>query len=76
MYWRPLVPNAMTSYLRTQCARHLPCCEGKSIGCSLLRKIVISWMKRNEMTWEQKDSVAKNIMHSADEQERYRKNVI
>ena len=75
-YWRPLVPNALTSYLKVQCKRNMECCEGKNIGCTLLRKIVVSWVRRNDLTLDDRSKLAKKMMHSVSEQDlTYTKNL-
>ena len=70
-YWRPLTPNALTAYMGAQC-RCLPSCEHKKMGCCLLRHIVISYLKRNEMTMAQRTTMAHSMMHSVRQQEMYR----
>ncbi len=72
MFWKPLNPNAMTSYLAKRCECHYPCCQGKKMGCCLLRHIVISWRKRNELTLADRAKLAADCMHSPAQQELYR----
>ena len=66
-YWKPLNPNAMTSYLKKVCKDYMECCKGKQIGCCLLRHIVISWKHRKQMTITDRDKLASELCHTPEQ---------
>jgi len=71
-YWKPLNPNAMTSYLKKVCQDYLECCKGKKMGCCLLRHIVLSWKLRKQMSLQDRDKLATEMCHTAETSELYR----
>ena len=40
--WAPLTPNAFTMWFKRELSRCCECCAGKSLGCTMLRKIKIT----------------------------------
>ena len=71
--WKPLTPNAFTMWFKRELSRCCECCAGKSLGCSMLRKIKISHKRRHEMSLADKTQLAKECMHSVATSEIYRK---
>ena len=49
-----------------------PGCEGKSVGCLLIRHCVISHKTRNNPTIKQQREFADACMHSCAQNQRYR----
>ena len=71
-YWRAMSPNAFGMWMKRE-MKKCPGCEDKSVGCMAVRKSVITHKRRGCMSFQKRAAFAKECMHSARQQEFYRK---
>jgi len=70
--WKALTPNAFTMWFQRELGKCCGC-EGKKLGCTMLRKIKISHKRRNEMSLAEKQTFATQCMHSVKASSLYRR---
>jgi hypothetical protein len=66
---RPLLDNTFSQQIDTAFQR----LTGVPIGASNLRKSFISWLKTSEMSVEELEDIALKMMHSLDQQAKYKR---
>lgn len=71
-YFKPMNSNTYGSYFSKMCAATIPCCNDRHVNTNLIRHLVVSWARRNDLTLEKKEDLAKKMMHNTNQQELYR----
>lgn len=72
-YWKPMSRNSFCVWLKREMGK-FECCEGKAVGCLMIRNCVITHRRRKDMKLIEKEKFAKDCMHSTKQNELYRCN--
>ena len=71
-YFKPMKSNGFSQWFSREMAKRCEAAKGKRVGCTMMRRIVITHMNRNQKTWSERKEQAGKCMHSVKTHESYR----
>ena len=71
-YFKPMKSNGFSQWFSREMAKRCEAAKGKRVGCTMMRRIVITHLNKNQKTWSERKAIADKCMHSVKTHESYR----